>query len=144
MCFSFFPESESSNAVKSSQRSKITAQINAQMSNKLPVPSSLPPTNDRNASSNDLTSPRLSDVTSSPVKLEASVIQQKPFRDKPKKSSLLNTYSSEELLLQAANSLQGLEGKNKSCNYYILFSSKLTFTEYSKLMQNPLSFSYFR
>ena len=112
--FFFFPESESSNVVKSSQRSKNTAQINAQTSNKLPVPSSLPPTNDRNASSNDLTSPRLSDVTSSPVKLEASGIQQKPLPDKPKKSSLLSTYSSEELLLQAANSLQGLEGKNKS------------------------------
>ena len=121
--FFFFPESESSNVVKSSQRSKNTAQINAQMSNKLPVPSSLPPTNDRNASSNDLTSPRLSNVTSSPVKLEASGIQQKPFRDKPKKSSLLNTYSSEELLLQAANSLQGLEGENKSCNYNILISA---------------------
>ena len=127
--FFFFPESESSNVVKSSQRSKNTAQINAQMSNKLPVPSSLPPTNDRNASSNDLTSPRLSNVTSSPVKLEASGIQQKPLPDKPKKSSLLNTYSSEELLLQAANSLQGLEGENKSCNYNILIRAKIIFIE---------------
>ena len=121
----FFSVSESANVVKSSQRSKITAQINAQMSNKLQVPSSLPPTNDRNANGNDLTSPRLSDVTNSPVKLEASGIQQKPLPDKPKKSSLLSTYSSEELLLQAANSLQGLEGENKSCNYNILISVNL-------------------
>ena len=93
--------------VSHSQRSKVTAQINAQASNALPV-TSLPPTNDRNAS-NDLISPLPSDVTSSPTKSEVGKQQTK---DKSRnRKSLLNTYSSEELLLQAATSLQGLEGK---------------------------------
>ena len=92
--------------VSNSQSSKVTAQINAQTYNALPV-TSLPPTNERNAS-NDLISTLPSDVTSSPTK---SDVGKQITKDKSKnRKSLLNTYSSEELLLQAASSLQGLEG----------------------------------
>ena len=46
-----------------------------------------------------------------------------------KRKSLLNaSYSSEEILLQAASSLQGLEGKFKNIYYiFISFRGKLIF-----------------
>ena len=90
-----------------SQRSKGTAQINAQTSNTCPV-TSLPPTNERNAS-NDLISPLPPDSTNSPTKSE--IVKQRTKDKSKNRKSILNTYSSEELLLQAASSLQGLEGK---------------------------------
>ena len=49
------------------------------------------------------------------IALKSTVISEavkQPVKDKSnKRKSLLNTYSSEELLHQAASSLQGLEGK---------------------------------
>ena len=91
-----------------SQRNNVAAQqFNAQASSnaKMPV-TSLPPTNDRNANI-DLISPLPSDV-----KISKSEVLRSHTKDKSiKRKSVLNTYSSEELLLQAASSLQGLEGK---------------------------------
>ena len=89
------------------QRNKVTVQpSNAQttsMSNFIPV-TSLPPTNERNANI-DLISPLPSEV-SKMCKSERPQTKDKSM----KRKSVLNTYSSEELLLQAASSLQGLEG----------------------------------
>ena len=52
-----------------------------------------------------------------------------------KRKSLLNaSYSSEEILLQAASSLQGLEGKFKNIYYiFISFRGKLYFLKKKKL-----------
>ena len=83
----------------------------------MPITSSLPPTNERNANT-DLISPLPSDVSS--LKMSKSEAGRSQTKDKSmKRKSVLNTYSSEELLLQAASSLQGLEGMKYSLYYYI-------------------------
>ena len=74
----------------------------------MPVTSSLPPTSERNANI-DLISPLPSDACN--LKMTKSEGARSQTKDKSmKRKSVLNTYSSEELLLQAASSLQGLEG----------------------------------
>ena len=74
----------------------------------MPVTSSLPPTSERNANI-DLISPLPSDACN--LKMTKSEGVRSQTKDKSiKRKSVLNTYSSEELLLQAASSLQGLEG----------------------------------
>ena len=108
---------------------KGAAQEIAQASKNTPV-SSLPPTNDRIAN-DDLISQIPSDGELQQTMLSSSnsnnsylsgtiltgtstskseVVKQQTKDKSNKRKSLLNTYSSEELLLQAASSLQGLEG----------------------------------
>ena len=110
-----------SRCLSDSQRCKVPAQKNAQISNPLP---SLPPTNDRNAS-NDLISPLPSDVTSSPTK--SDLVRQRTKDKSKNRKSLLNTYSSEELLLQAASSLQGLEGNEMVANFIFAILHRTNF-----------------
>ena len=93
------------------QRNKVTVQPpNAQATSTSNLVTSLPPTNERNANI-DLISPLPSDCLNNPSKVSKS--ERPQTKDKSmKRKSVLNTYSSEELLLQAASSLQGLEGIN--------------------------------
>ena len=121
-------ESKNTSHIVTNSDEKGGAQEIAQASKKV---SSLPPTNDRIAnddlisqipsdgelqqtmlsSSNSNNSSYLSGTTLTGNSTSKSEVVKQQTKDKSnKRKSLLNTYSSEELLLQAASSLQGLEG----------------------------------